>query len=213
MSFHKLYEIVTPYIVRIETQEGYGTGFLFGYNGTKEMAAIATAAHVVDRAHEWKQPIRIKHYSTGGECFLPAEKRAILIDKEKDSASILIASNKLDLPEETLPLMDREKYRKIGTDLGWVGFPSVASNELCFFKGCVSAFALESDTYLIDGVAINGVSGGPVFGDKGDETPQIIGTVSAYSPNLINGKTLPGLLRAQDITPFHETNGAPPPRP
>jgi hypothetical protein len=47
-----------------------------------------------------------------------------------------------------------------------------------------------------------GVSGGPVFASYDDTIPEIIGTVSAYLPNRAGGT--PGLLRAQDISAFHD---------
>jgi hypothetical protein len=58
---------------------------------------------------------------------------------------------------------------------------------------------------LIDGVAINGVSGGPVFHcpSPNSEEIEIIGCVSAYHANRATGETLPGLLRAQDVSHFH----------
>jgi hypothetical protein len=66
----------------------------------------------------------------------------------------------------------------------------------------VSAFIEQRNSYLVDGVAINGVSGGPVFVSYDEVTPEIIGTVSAYLPNRTGGT--PGLLRAQDISAFHD---------
>lgn len=194
-----------PYIVRIETQSGLGTGFLFGYNATKTVAAIATAAHVVDDAHDWKQPIKITHYESGKQIFVTDADRVVFLDRKRDSASILLMTNELPFPKDVLPLMDATKFKKVGIELAWMGFPSVAAPELCFFTGCVSAFLSSDDCYLIDGVAINGVSGGPVFAQYDDETPELVGSISAYLPNRVSGTTLPGLLRAQDITPFDET--------
>jgi hypothetical protein len=55
---------------------------------------------------------------------------------------------------------------------------------------------------LIDGVAINGVSGGPVFHGPTAKDIQIIGCVSAYHANRATGEALPGLLRAQDVSHF-----------
>lgn len=205
MAWHQLHKSIKPYLVRIETQGGAGTGFLFGYNASQTIAAIATAAHVVDDAHDWKQPIKLVHYETGDEVFLTDSDRVVFLDRKRDSASILITSEKLPFPKTTLPLMDATKFKKVGVELGWVGFPSVAYPELCFFTGCVSAFLNSEDCYLIDGVAINGVSGGPVFAAFDEKTPEIVGTISAYLPNRTGSGTLPGLLRAQDIAPFQET--------
>jgi hypothetical protein len=65
----------------------------------------------------------------------------------------------------------------------------------------------HDDSYLIDGVAINGVSGGPVFAEILPNTPEIVGTISAYMPNRQRGDALPGMLQAHDVTAFQETIG------
>jgi hypothetical protein len=204
MDWHELNGKITPYMVRIETQDGSGSGFLFTYNRNKSIAGIATAYHVVKEAHEWRQPIKLYHQSSKKELYLPYKQRGILFDKNKDSASILISSGSIDFPKDPLTLMNPSKYKRVGVEVGWVGFPSVAYPEICFFKGCISAFLMNDDCYLIDGVAINGVSGGPVFSDI-VHNADIIGTVSAYLPNRVGGATLPGLLKAQDISHFAST--------
>ena len=200
MSWSKVHEKFLPHILRIETQQGSGTGFLVGYNPTGLLVAIATAAHVVSQSHEWKQPIKLIHHVSEDVAFLREEDRAILVDFARDAATIIIKRDALTLPESAFPLIDSTKFRPIGHELGWMGFPSVAYPNLCFFKGTVSAFLMQEDCYLIDGVAINGVSGGPVFSEIQGDTPEIVGIISAYLPNQA-GNT-PGLLRAQDITPF-----------
>lgn len=91
----------------------------------------------------------------------------------------------------------------IGFDIGWLGFPAIEPDTLCFFAGTVSARQTNRKAYLIDGVAINGVSGGPVFHSPTPDEVQIIGCVSAYHANRATGETLPGLLRAQDVSHFH----------
>ena len=57
MSWNVLQKKIQPYLIRIETQQGSRTGFGFDFNSGRGIAAIATAAHVIDRAHEWKQSI------------------------------------------------------------------------------------------------------------------------------------------------------------
>ena len=203
MSWHGLQEKIQPYLIRIETQQGSGTGFLFAYNPTKNFAAIATAAHVIDTAHEWKQPIKLIHHQSGKMAFVSHEVRAVIVDLRLDSATILVPTNTLPFPEETLPLADSSKFTKVGVELAWTGFPSVAYPNLCFFSGRVSCFLESDNCYLIDGVAINGVSGGPVYYEKADGNPEMVGIISAYMPNR-SGNT-PGLLKAQDITSFDET--------
>jgi len=207
MNWLTCVETIRPYIVSIETPEGSGTGFLFTYNKAKTIAGFATASHVVSHADNWKQPIKLIHSITQKELFVTEEERVIFLDRSRDSASIMLFSHfDIGLPPDTLPLIDPKKALRIGVEVGWLGFPSIADPNLCFFTGRISARLDDYDSYLIDGVAINGVSGGPVFYDPGDSSsPKIIGTVSAYMPNRIHGDTLPGLLRVQDVTPFHET--------
>ena len=206
MSWHGVYSKIEPYIVSIATPDGMGTGFLFAYNADGSIVAFATAAHVIAHAHDWKLPIKIRHYQSKQEFFITGDDRAIFLDRQRDSASILVHTGTVadaSLPAQTLPLQAPGMMMKVGVDLGWAGFPSIAYPNLCFFKGPVSSYLGESGSYLIDGVAINGVSGGPVFCDKGTNPPQLIGTVSAYMANRIGGDALPGLLRVQDVAAFH----------
>lgn len=210
MSWASIYKAVLPYIVSIQTPRGSGTAFLFTYNEGKTVAALATAAHVVEYADDWKLPIKIVHFKTKKEFFATDDKRVIFIDRRLDSASILLFGKvDIGLPQDTLPLIDPKKVLNIGVEVGWVGFPSIASSNLCFFTGPISACLQDYNSYLIDGVAINGVSGGPVFYEPKEHSkkakPKIIGTVSAYMPNRAYGDTLPGLLRVQDVTAFHDT--------
>ena len=204
MKWHVLQQMVIPYVVRIETPSGSGTGFMFAYNANKKVAAIATAAHVVAHEDQWQQPIKIIHDPSQSVAFVGVDDRAILIDHQRDSASILIQADKITFPNDTLPLFDSDKYKKVGVELGWTGYPGIAYPNLCFFSGPVSAFLENEDCYLIDGVAINGVSGGPVFSDNGGDIPELIGSISAYISNRQGSASLPGLLRAHDLTQAHD---------
>ena len=205
MDWSTCFKAVCPYIFSVETPEGSGTGFLFTYNKNKTVAGFATAAHVVDHADDWKEPIKLIHYVTKTELFVTDADRVIFLDRSRDSASIMLFSNfDIGLPPDTLPLMGAKEILPIGEEVGWLGFPSIALSNLCFFTGRISAHLVRYDSYFIDGVAINGVSGGPVIYVQPDIfSPKIIGTVTAYMPNKIHGDTLPGLLRAQDVTLFH----------
>jgi hypothetical protein len=207
MNWSTCFEIMRPYIVSIETPESSGTAFLFTYNKNKTIAGFATAAHVVDHADVWKQPIKLIHCITKKELFVTDADRVIFLDRSRDSASIMLFSNfDIGLPPDTLPLIGAKEILPIGVEVGWLGFPSIALSNLCFFTGRISAHLDDYNSYLIDGVAINGVSGGPVIYILPDIfSPKIIGTVSAYMPNRIHGDTLPGLLRVQDVTSFHNT--------
>ncbi|HEY7160249.1 MAG TPA: hypothetical protein VH815_03275, partial [Acidobacteriota bacterium] len=90
MAWHSLCDFLTPFLARVETPDGYGTGFLFGYNRTGKVAAIATAAHVVKYAHDWKTPLKLIHHQSGEELFLRPEDRVIFMDAKRDCASICL---------------------------------------------------------------------------------------------------------------------------
>ena len=171
---------IEPYVVKVETFQGWGTGFLF-YRGRYGLG-IATAHHVVDRAQDWDQPIKVRCHKSE-PVLLDSSKRTILTNPESDAACIVVSTSNtegLDLPAEAVRLFAAdEKLLKPGVAVGWVGFPSV-HDSLCFFSGHVSAFDQDRNRYLLDGVAIGGVSGGPVF-YNGPDGLTVMGSVSAYS--------------------------------
>jgi len=204
MNWDQIVNKITHHIVKIETQTGHGTGFLFLYNENKTWSGVATAMHVVNDADEWQQPIRIKLHSTGKTIFLKENERVIFKDRGTDSAVILFLKNDILFPENLIHLLPSDSIISIGVEVGWLGFPAVAPFDLCFFSGNISARQEYRKAYLIDGVAINGVSGGPVLYSTGTEGVQIVGIVSAYQANRATGEALPGLLIAQDVSHFHD---------
>lgn len=204
MNWDQVVKKVAPHVLKIETPSGHGTGFLFLYNDTGSWCGIATAEHVVAHADDWQQPIKIHHPHTGKTIFLKQEERVIYRDWKTDSAVILFFKSDLDLPDSPITLLPMGSLIDIGSEVGWLGFPSVAPNNLCFFSGNVSARQEYRNAYLIDGVAINGVSGGPVLHLTETDGVQIVGTVSAYSANRATGEVLPGLAIAQDVSHFHD---------
>ena len=201
MHWYDAYAKIRPYVVRISTIDGFGTGFLFAYNKTRSLAAVATASHVIERAVDWRQPLKIWHPASKTTSHLEEKDRAAWLDAKHDAATMLIPAARIDFPKEVLPLVPQDKVKRIGVEVGWVGFPHLAPNNICFFSGAISANVGLDDSYLIDGVAINGVSGGPVF----DDVTQLVGVVSAYMANRRPGESLPGLLQAQDLTAFHDS--------
>jgi len=203
MDWDQVVQKVNPYIVKIETPSGYGTGFLSLYNEDKSWCGIATAAHVVGDADEWQKPIKIIHHESGEVKFLQSEHRVIYLDWKTDSAVILFFKGDFKLPEIPITLFPVDTPLGIGVEVGWLGFPNIEANTLCFFSGNVSARQEFRNAYLIDGVSINGISGGPVLHMTKTEGVQVIGIVSAYRANRATGEALPGLLIAQDVSHFH----------
>ncbi len=204
MNWDQVVQKVTPYIVKIETPTGYGTGFLSLYNDDKSWCGISTAAHVVSDADEWQKPIRIRHQDSPEVLLLQPKDRAIFIDWKTDSAVVLFFKGNLELPEFPITLLPVGTPLGIGVEVGWLGFPNIEAYTLCFFSGNISARQEFRNAYLIDGVSIHGVSGGPVLYKHETEGVQIIGIVSAYHANRATGEALPGLLLAQDVSHFHD---------
>jgi hypothetical protein len=202
MDWNEIVQKVTPYVVKIETPSGYGTGFLCFYNERRTFCAIATAYHVIAHADEWQEPIRIHHHASNTVAFLKEDDRLIFWDRQKDSAVMLLQIAKLELPETLIQLRPIENRLPIGCEVGWLGYPSVTET-LCFFAGSVSAFQDWRHAYLIDGVAITGVSGGPVLYSHPTDGVQIVGSITAYMSNRARGES-PGLSVAQDVSHFHE---------
>jgi len=203
MEWHEAIETLAPYVVRISTPQGSGTGWLVSLSKTTKICAVATAAHVVDHAHFWEQPIRVHHVKSGQSILLRAADRAVRLNENRDSAGIVFDRSELPFPDEALPLMTEGRHLKSGVEIGWLGFPAVATAELCFFSGRISAYLRRDETYLVDGVAINGVSGGPAFQLQSRGT-RIIGVISAYIPNRATGEVLPGVSVVRDVTEFQE---------
>jgi len=201
-SWYEAVETVSPHVVRILTPHGSGTGFLF-YR-SKNLMGIATAAHVIAQCHYWEDPIRILHSPSDGAVLLRMSDRAVFLDSGKDTAAIIVVDSTLSLPPKPFDLVPEGRYLKVGNEIGWLGFPAVASSDLCFFGGRISAWKEDVRAYLVDGVAINGVSGGPAFHIHGDKDLRLLGVVSAYIPNRATGDVLPGLAVVRDVSQFHE---------
>ena len=204
LEWHNAVDVIRPYVVKIATPRGSGTGFLFGYAGNPDLCAIATAAHVVDQSHHWEEPIRLYHYESGKTNFTRREGRAIVLDEKIDSAAIIVPRGELELPNELLDLAPEGQALRVGIEVGWVGFPAVASDSLCYFSGRISSFVQSESAYLVDGVAINGVSGGPAIHLMPDGSVHIIGVVSAYIPNRATGDALPGLSVVRDVVQLQQ---------
>jgi len=182
---------IRPYIVRVSTPGGFGTGFLFAYTANGAFCGIATAAHVVQHAHSWEQPIRIQHHASGYELSLRPAQRGVLLEEGIDTAAIVFPGDP-NLPRGLPDLLEEGNFIQQGVEVGWMGFPQIQSHALCFFSGRISAWDKQSGGYFIDGVAIHGVSGGPAVFLEGPKA-HVIGVVSAYLPNQTTGGALPGL--------------------
>jgi hypothetical protein len=202
IQWYEAVEAIQPHVVRISTPQSSGTGFLISNGKNTAIAGVATAAHVVHHAHFWEEPIRIEHLSKS--LVVRHNERGIFLDPNKDTAAILFNGAELQFPPDPPPLVPKGKSLKVGIQIGWLGFPAIPSADLCFFTGNISAWVEAQLAYLVDGVAINGVSGGPAFCTLAGLPPVVLGVVSAYMPNRATGEVLPGLSVVRDVSQFHE---------
>ena len=190
-------ERVSRVLFRVETETTGGTAFAFmcaeNPSNDEYVTMFATANHVVK---DHNPGARLSLTSSDGTSILDAHSCTLTVippsTDEYDVALISAISKRPTVaPNDLPPLLSHDFYPPRGAQLGWLGFPSIAWPELCFFQGSLSGYPGAADAYLVDGVAINGVSGGPAFNDEGT----IFGVVQAYIPNRPTiDLTLPGLM-------------------
>lgn len=203
-EWHETVEKITPFIVKVATPRGHGSGFLFAYASKGSLCAVATAAHVVSAAAEWEEHVRLEQKTSNRSLVLHAHERAIVLLSDRDTAAIILPTPEGMFPKKPLRLAEPSKGLKIGVEIGWLGFPSLAPNNVCFFSGRISSKLHEDRSYLVDGVAINGVSGGPAFYRRPDtDSVELMGIVSAYLANTVVGGTLPGVSVVRHVDALH----------
>ena len=199
-EWYEIVEMLKPYVVRIWTPQGSGTGFVISNGQSTALCAVATAFHVVGHANWWEEPIRIEHSASGKTLLLRESDRVINLHPQTDTAAILFERGDLGIPTKPLTLIDKGNVLKPGVEIGWLGFPAIQGASLCFFSGRISAWVGELSAYFVDGVAINGVSGGPACTVHG----LLAGVVTDYFPNRATGEPLPGLALIRGVEQFHE---------
>ena len=200
-TWFQMVEKIAPYVVRIWTPQGSGTGFIVSSSKKTPICAVATAHHVIDHAHYWEEPIRIEQINTGKTLILRPADRAITTQAKMDTSAIVFERKDLSIPADGIPLIAKDHHYKPGVEIGWMGFPAIPKANLCFFSGRISAWLpTPEDSYLVDGVAINGVSGGPAFTVES----KLMGVVSAYIPNRATGEPLPGLAVVRGVNQYHD---------
>lgn len=200
-SWQQAVEAIAPHVIRISTPDHAGSGVLFALGAEGGILGFATAAHVLAHAHLWQQPIRIEQVATGWERLVQANERALVFDDDTDTAALVLLRDGAPLPTELLSMTPDGMVMRVGVEVGWVGYPGVspARDQLCFFSGRISAWLEAKHAYLVDGVAISGVSGGPAFFVGSHGQPILLGVMSAYLPNKTTGAPLPGLSLVQHI--------------
>ncbi len=211
LSWQGALKLLNSRIFKIRTPRGHGTGFHVGNFGVSNgLCAVATAFHVIEEAEDWDEPIKLVHHETGKTILLKEQggiKRVIFTYPDSDLAIIVFG-----LPENFVITNDQLRHLPSdssllpGVDVAWCGFPGLMSNKLCFFHGFISCYINSDKGYLVDGVAINGVSGGPVFYiDNKTNSPVIAGVITAYVANRTSRDTLPGVSMIASVSPYEKT--------
>ena len=198
-NWAQLVEEIRPHVVKIQTMNGWGTGFFCARIPKLNGVGIATAQHVIEHAEDWNQPLKL--YCCGKKPItLPWGQWLSLSHKSEDASVVVVLGDKVEPPSERLPRVDSTKYLAEGHEVGWVGFPSVYPDGLCFFSGRVSVYDRPRERYLLDGVSIPGVSGGPVFYRDGKtKALTLMGSITGYTrPG--GGREAVGLCVANEIT-------------
>lgn len=198
LRWDQVVDRVSKSVFRLYAGSSAGTGFLVGLGRDPEsgdsFATIATAWHVLETLPSNTDELEIVSVDRKTIFSSAADKIGFypLGDTRYDTGLIVLQTKAPLLAEkELLPLFPHDHVLARGADIGWLGFPGITEPELCFFHGYVSGYLNDPPTYLVDGVAINGVSGGPAF----DNRAHVIGLVSAYVPNRVDQTTtLPGLM-------------------
>lgn len=204
LKWHVAMSSIKARVFKIRTPRGHGTGFHLGNFGKlKNLCAVATAFHVVEEAEDWGEPLKLIHAQTQKQLSLKDEHRAIFTYPDSDLAIIVFASSRdLVMSDDEVELLPSLKRLSDGVEIAWCGYPGIAEGRLCFFHGFTSAFIDAKKGYLVDGVAINGVSGGPVFYlPPQTQRPVVVGVVTAY---IANKGVLPGVSMIAPVSPFEK---------
>lgn len=189
-------------VVLIETPSVRGTGFVVKPLPGSKHQAVITAHHVIDHALNWREPIKIRHFPSNKQAFLSINAYEITPNPTRDQALIQFSAKELPLPRNDVEILMADTRLNEGVHIGWLGFPVVAPLNLCFFAGHISTWLDHEEAYLVDGVAINGVSGGPAFYEDEGGKIWIIGLITEYRPNLANGNILPGVSLIRSTNPL-----------
>ena len=198
ISWNEAARQVAAQVVRIDTHDSRGTGFfIYGEPGAG-IVTIGTAYHVIENAG--KKPVHVR-VADGRTLVVNDRAPGMIYAQRGDLDAVVIVCTGLDeIPVPTVPLLDKgDALLDVGVELGWLGFPRVAPDQLCFFSGRISA--IQEDHFLVDGTAIHGVSGGPAFCIT-EDGPKILGSITAYLPNWVgeDKTTLPGLSLVTSAT-------------
>ena len=173
-------EEIRPGVVRIQTDQGSGTGFIFETLASDDSALVLTNHHVVEGA------TRIRVIANDSS---PFSGSVLAVDPARDLAVVKICC---DRSLRELPFGDAAGL-KVGTEVVVVGYPLGLAGSATVTRGIVSAVRYDNDTerWVIQTDApINpGNSGGPLFSPAGE----VVGMNTFKVESTDGGRPVEGL--------------------
>ena len=199
LTLYAMVERVMPHVIKIETPEKSGTGFLAARD--ENNIFLITADHVIRHAHDWRVPIKV---SRGGEaCVVEHSSRAISRRPDLDAATIWlkpVLEGLPSLPSAPLDIVPPDSSVRAGVQVGWLGY-TFGHSEPLLYVGHVAGHDASGNLYFVDGTVVPGSSGGPVFFYSVTQKRLcIMGCVSEYWASRKDGSTLPGVGIFRDVT-------------
>ncbi len=152
-SLAEMVALLEPMVVRIETEEGSGSGIIISRTGY-----VLTNNHVVEGAH------LIEITLTNGEKY---DGIVVSRDEQRDLAIVGIIGDITDFPEGVLGSSDNIR---VGEEVVVIGFSLGLEGQVTVSKGIVSAIRdIDGSSYIQTDAPINpGNSGGPLVNLNGE---------------------------------------------
>ena len=212
LEWHQALKQMKKNMVKISTRgDGYGSGiFVPPPANAPGNCCILTACHVVKNAEQTGAILDIMIEDSKKVLKLHSLQRMVFVQEQRDQALILFSSPRTFGDISCYKLPEGPGHYFPGVEFGWLGWPRIARDTICFFRGVVSAYLEKDDAYLVDGASIHGISGGPVFCCQEDRSICLAGSVTEYRPNQVvmnNGATSqawPGLAMFRTVNPLLE---------
>src|SRR6266481_4006782 len=117
MEWHAAVRMLEPFVIRVASPSGSGTGFLVSQPAVAPLCAIATAAHVIAEAQVWELPIKLEHHTSQKSVLLHHADRVIFVDAARDTAAIVFDKKSLPLGSVPPALIAEGRITKVGVEL------------------------------------------------------------------------------------------------
>ena len=203
-EWYQAVKLMQQNLVRIEAGNSVGSGVRFAVPDKYEAQynhCILTAHHVIKDILKDKLPLSIIPESDRKKKWT-IEDWSIVHNQEHDHALVMFGCADCMPPFRPYKILEPKSHYVPGVEIGWLGYPNISglNGVACFSHGYISAYLKKEEAYLVDGVSIHGMSGGPAFVCENDGTIVLAGVVTNYLANRRpDGKVLPGMAMFRTI--------------